>query len=404
MTALVLTINGREVNAEVEPRTHLADFVREAQNLTGTHLGCEHGVCGACTVLVDGVPVRSCITYAVCCSGASVTTIEGLEDDEITSELRAAFSREHALQCGYCTPGMLIAARDLVLRAQSAGERDVRLAMSGNLCRCTGYVGIVAAIRSVIAQRRARGIAAIPGAGRTALGPAGSDHGADVQLRAAAAGAISQAAGGADAQGVFAGEAKVPADFAPQAAFDTSFLVHRPADEVWSFFANTAAVASCLPGASITGDGSGRAVAGKMRIRVGPIAAEFDGTAEIERDPSTRSGTIRGSGRDRRSNSTTQGIIRYRLLPVEQQSTRVELSIGYRLTGVLAQFGRSELVRDVASRLIAVFARNLEQRLAGQAQAARPVSELNAVSLLFSVLAKRVRARLRRLLTRSGRR
>ena len=100
----------------VEPRTHLADFVRESQNLTGTHLGCEHGVCGACTILIDGVPVRSCITYAVACDGASVTTIEGLDDDEITTELRAAFSREHALQCGYCTPGMLISARDFVLR------------------------------------------------------------------------------------------------------------------------------------------------------------------------------------------------------------------------------------------------------------------------------------------------
>ena len=153
---LALKINGRNVNAEVEPRTHLADFVREAQNLTGTHLGCEHGVCGACTILVDGVPVRSCITYAVSCAGASVTTIEGLDDDEIAKELRAAFSREHALQCGYCTPGMLISARDLVLRAQSPSEHDVRVAMSGNLCRCTGYVGIIDAIRSVIGDRRVR--------------------------------------------------------------------------------------------------------------------------------------------------------------------------------------------------------------------------------------------------------
>ena len=119
MSVVSLTINGRAVSAEVEPRTHLADFIRETQNLTGTHLGCEHGVCGACTVLVDGVPVRSCITYAVACGGASVTTIEGLDDDEIGKELRTAFSREHALQCGYCTPGMLVSARDVVLRAQA---------------------------------------------------------------------------------------------------------------------------------------------------------------------------------------------------------------------------------------------------------------------------------------------
>ena len=99
MTAISLTINSRVIAAEVEPRTHLADFIRETQTLTGTHLGCEHGVCGACTVLLDGIPVRSCITFTAACSGANVITIEGLDDDEIGTELRAAFTREHALQC-----------------------------------------------------------------------------------------------------------------------------------------------------------------------------------------------------------------------------------------------------------------------------------------------------------------
>src|SRR6185437_16164982 len=177
MTTVSLIVNDRTVSAEAEPRMHLADFLRETQTLTGTHLGCEHGVCGACTVLADGVPVRSCITYVVACSGARVTTIEGLDDDEIGRELRAAFAREHAVQCGYCTPGMLISARDLVLRMPGSDEQDIRVAMSGNLCRCTGYVGIVRAVQSVIADRRARGIAAVPGAGRTALGPAGSGRG-----------------------------------------------------------------------------------------------------------------------------------------------------------------------------------------------------------------------------------
>jgi len=144
-----LTINGKSVTGEAEPRTHLADFLRESRDLTGTHLGCEHGVCGACTLLVDGVPIRSCITFAVACDGASVTTIEGLDDDEITRELREAFRREHALQCGYCTPGMLISARDLVARGVSADEHEIRVAMSGNLCRCGAYPNIVAAIRTI---------------------------------------------------------------------------------------------------------------------------------------------------------------------------------------------------------------------------------------------------------------
>jgi carbon-monoxide dehydrogenase small subunit len=177
VTMIALTVNARAVDAKVEPRTHLADFLRDSLNLTGTHLGCEHGVCGACTLLLDDMPARSCITYAVACDGARVTTIEGLDDDEITTELRAAFTREHALQCGYCTPGMLISARDLVLRLPVSDERSVRVGLSGNLCRCTGYVGIVRAVRSVIDARRKRGIQPVSGGGRSALGPVGSDRG-----------------------------------------------------------------------------------------------------------------------------------------------------------------------------------------------------------------------------------
>src|SRR3954464_14822829 len=114
MKHITLTVNGRPVQADVEPRTHLADFLRESQGLTGTHLGCEHGVCGACTLEVDGVPTRSCITYASACQGREVRTIEGFGADPVMAQLREAFSAEHALQCGYCTPGMLVTARDIV--------------------------------------------------------------------------------------------------------------------------------------------------------------------------------------------------------------------------------------------------------------------------------------------------
>ena len=154
MNEIGLTLNGRPVTARVEPRTSLADFVRESQRLTGTHLGCEHGVCGACTVTIDGVPMRSCITFAVSCEGAEVTTIEGFDDDETMEELRQAFTTHHGLQCGYCTPGMLITARDIVTRLPDADEKRVRLELAGNLCRCTGYVGIVRAILAVLERRR----------------------------------------------------------------------------------------------------------------------------------------------------------------------------------------------------------------------------------------------------------
>lgn len=148
-----LTVNGARVEATVPPRQHLGDFLRERELLTGTHLGCEHGVCGACTILIDGEPARSCITFAVACDGRSVTTVEGLDDDPLAAELREAFSAEHGLQCGFCTPGMLVAARDVVLRCPDADNQAIRTAMSGNLCRCTGYVGIVNAIRRVIDAR-----------------------------------------------------------------------------------------------------------------------------------------------------------------------------------------------------------------------------------------------------------
>ena len=145
-----LAINGRDIKAEVEPRLHLADFLRENQFLTATHIGCEHGVCGACTVLIDGAPARSCITFAVAADRAAITTLEGFENDPVMDVLREAFSEHHALQCGFCTPGMLMTARDIVTRVPEADENRIRQELSGNLCRCTGYVGIVEAVQSAL--------------------------------------------------------------------------------------------------------------------------------------------------------------------------------------------------------------------------------------------------------------
>ena len=153
MTELTLNINGEDVTSNVEPRLSLADFIRDHRRLTGTHLGCEHGVCGACTVLMNGEPVRACISFAVAADGTEITTIEGFDEDDPMAMLRQAFHENHALQCGYCTPGMLVAARDIVTRLPDADEDRVRLELAGNLCRCTGYVGIVNAILSVIEKR-----------------------------------------------------------------------------------------------------------------------------------------------------------------------------------------------------------------------------------------------------------
>jgi carbon-monoxide dehydrogenase small subunit len=151
MTAIRLTINGGEVFDDVAPRLSLADYLRERRNLTGTHLGCEHGVCGACTILVDGEPVRSCLALAVACNGCQVRTIEGFGSDPVMTALREAFHRRHGLQCGFCTPAMLITAHDLIRRGRARSEVEIRAGLAGNICRCTGYTNIVTAIADAAA-------------------------------------------------------------------------------------------------------------------------------------------------------------------------------------------------------------------------------------------------------------
>ncbi|UWU71767.1 2Fe-2S iron-sulfur cluster-binding protein [Bradyrhizobium sp. NC92] len=391
MTTIALQVNRRAVELPAEPRTSLADFVRDKLDLTGTHLGCEHGVCGACTVLLDGVPARSCITYAAACEGADVTTIEGLDEDEITTELRAAFTREHALQCGYCTPGMLVSARDLVLRLPDADERRIRVGLSGNLCRCTGYVGIVRAVQSVIEARRARNVAPVADGGRTVLGPAGSDRAASGRsdprpAQQALAPASESAAPGS-----------IP-DFIPATVLDQRFTLPHPPAKVFALFDDIAGIAACLPGVSLKSPPRPERVEGLIRVRLGPIAASFEGAARVERDPATLSGRIVGIGTDQRSHSATQGEIRYRLLAREDgAATAVELSIGYTLTGMLAQVGRPGLVRDLARRLVADFAANLDRHMSGMPSGQAAAAELSGWSIVSDVL----RARLARMFGRA---
>jgi carbon-monoxide dehydrogenase small subunit len=155
-----LTVNGEPVSERVDARKTLVDFLREDLALTGSHVGCEHGFCGACTVRVNGAIVRGCLMLAVQCDGGKVETIEGLSDTAEIADLQAAFAQRNALQCGYCTPGMLVAAQDLLLQAKKSGtvpSRDqIREHLSGNYCRCTGYHAIVDAVEAV-AQARAGG-------------------------------------------------------------------------------------------------------------------------------------------------------------------------------------------------------------------------------------------------------
>jgi carbon-monoxide dehydrogenase small subunit len=366
MNRVSLTINGRKIDSLVEPRTHLADFLREQQRLTGTHLGCEHGVCGACTVLLDGKPVRSCITFAVACHDRDVRTIESFEHDPLMNELREAFSLEHGLQCGFCTPGMLLTSHDLCRRKPGADEREIRAELSGNLCRCTGYVGIVNAVRRVI---DARAYTSEPGEGTPAQGP-----------RAALA---------AFTPDRVESQANEPLRLDGAIRIDEAVEIEAPVAEVWKALSDIPTAASCLPGAEVT-EVAGTAVKGRVQVKFGPMRASFSGAATIGRDDREMTGNIRGAGVDSLSKTRARGELTYRVMSAAQDgNARIEIRLSYTLTGPLAQFSRSGLVNDFAHRLIVDFGRNLKDRIARPAAPPR-VAEIRAGRLLLSVLWSRL--------------
>ena len=150
-----VTVNGTPRSGTVEPRKTLADFLRDDLGLTGTHLACEHGVCGACTVIIDDRAVRSCLQFAVQVEGASITTVEGLATDGELNPVQRAFMNEHGLQCGFCTPGFVVSATALLASNPDPSDQEIREGLSGNICRCTGYQGIIRAVRSAASEMRA---------------------------------------------------------------------------------------------------------------------------------------------------------------------------------------------------------------------------------------------------------
>ncbi|TPL23456.1 carbon monoxide dehydrogenase [Mesorhizobium sp. B2-4-9] len=389
MTKVEFKLNGRHVMAEVEARTHLGDFVHDHQRLTATHLRCEQGVCGACTILVDGMPVRSCITYAAQCAGAEVTTLEGLEHDPIMEALRAAFMAEHGLQCGFCTPGMLVTARDIVSRLPDADEERVRRELSGNLCRCTGYAGIVRAVRRVQQERR-RGLAGAPLI--TRLGPAGSHPQTDagVLVTSPRPAAVASAAPLPIADAVQAeGEVGLGTR---KANLETtlSFKVARPVNEVWATMEDIERVARCMPGASLVGPPVDGKIKGSVSVKIGPIATNFSGAGVVVRDEENRNGMLYGSARDKFSASSARAEVAYSVHADGDASTRVDLTVRALLAGPLAQFGRSGIVQDLIGRIAGEFAKRLEHNLVTGEDAPDSETSFNPVSLFLSVLKARI--------------
>lgn len=388
MKPVRLTVNGRAVSETVEPRTHLADFLRERLNLTATHLRCEQGACGACTLLIDGEPARSCITYAALCDGADITTLEGLENDPVIVALRRAFSEEHGLQCGYCTPGMLMTARDIIIRLPNADQTRIRTELSGNLCRCTGYVGIVRAVSRVVDEWRRGGELAGVVRQEGPLGPvgarpAGPDTARVTVAPAAAPSARPETSLGETALGL--GGRK------PNVEIQQSFTVSRSPSDVWTFFADIARVVPCLPGASLARPPEGELVEGRMAVKLGPITANFVGQARIRRDDAQQRGVITGAGKDQSGGSRAAGEVEYALEPIAGGETRVTLTIRALLVGPLAQFGRSGIVNDLVARITEAFALNLEARLSGAGDDQIVQAPLSAGALVWQVFVARLK-------------
>ncbi|WP_454007854.1 xanthine dehydrogenase family Fe-S subunit [Alcaligenes sp. Marseille-Q7550] len=394
MAEISIQVNGRTQTHEAEPRTHLGDFIREKGRLTGTNLSCEHGVCGACTVLVDGRPVRSCITFAGACDGHEVTTVEGYEGDPIMTRLRKAFSEHHALQCGFCTPGMLATSRDIVLRLPDADEARVRIELSGNICRCTGYQGITAAILSVLKALREQPDEQVQALRAMVVQHVPDDWSRDgfatfeaVQEEAAA---VAPAPAAAPAS---AGSADKGKGQAIQGGFEARF----PADQVWAFMKDLPKVAGCLPGAVIESQ-DGATVQGKIAIKFGPMSAAFKGQATLEQDDARRAAVLRGEGVDSLSQSRARGDVSYQVAPEGESRSRVDVELVYSLQGPLAQFSRSGLVQDFVRRMIAEFGKNVNLRLEKPlAEGEAPVAaEFNPVKMFFSILWDRFKGFFRR--------
>lgn len=375
-TTVDLVVNGTPVSETAEPRTHLADFLREDLLLTGTHLGCEQGVCGACTVFVDGRPTRSCITLAAACKGAEVRSVEGFDDDPLMLALRDAFKRHHGLQCGYCTPGMLVTGYDIVRRLPNADADRIRKELSGNLCRCTGYAGIVAAIVDVLennppAAKIQPQTRALQNSGTSAVEPIE---------------AISQTTSSVAAKTSGATSIPTKQSLAAAPTLSRTLAFEASTSEIWDIISDPEKIASCIPGARIDNITDDNLLQGQCAIAMGPIKAAFTGTAKMDLNEAEKSGHVIGRGKDGLSRSQLDGMLDFRVTGLPEGGTELALEMIYKLTGPLSQFSRPTLVAEIADRILGQVAASIEALAKGQEPDQTTQTNINGLSLLSAAL------------------
>ena len=382
MGDILITVNDEEIETNVEPRTHLADFLRENLRLTGTHLACEHGICGACTVLLDDEPVRSCLMFAIACNGRNVKTIEGFEDDIIMDQLRNNFNKEHALQCGFCTPGMLITARDVVLRSTNLNEEQVRIEMSGNLCRCTGYRGIIRAILNVISVRtqsscQKKSIKSISDV---------IDHKPFEPKKNPNIGSNN----------VDYDHINLAMNEKSMSQISNEFVVNHSHSYVWNLFNDIPSVVNCIPGASII-DYQENTVKGKLTAKLGPIQTEFTGSVLLNINENNDGGYINGSGTDSLSGTRAKGEIKFEVFEEKNNITRILLTIVYELQGPLMQFSRDGIIKEFIKNIITDFSKNLDVHLSNgsmNTENIKPAYKISMGKFLWRLFSEKIKYKL----------
>jgi carbon-monoxide dehydrogenase small subunit len=393
MTAVTFTVNGTEVALDVEPRLTLADALRHRLGLTGTHLGCEHGVCGACTVLVDGAAVRSCLLFCVQAAGAEVTTVEGLGDVDDLHPLQEAFRRHHGLQCGFCTPGFLMSAYELLRDGGDwRDDRHLRRELSGVLCRCTGYDGIVAAVAEVAAAHP-RGLPPPKALGRPitvrgAMLAPGEGHALEARRPEPAAPALPARL-----------DLTVP-EGPPTETVEVTTTIAPPVEDAWALLSDLGRASRCMPGVELERADREDAYSGHVRVHLGPMRLDFAGAARLlERDHERRAVRVIAAGRDP-SGSGVRADVVLGAKASERGGTVVRATAKLHLSGRAAQFGRS-IAGDVSRQLFNEFGACVERTLTtGDAEVPR---RLAGGALAWRVLRARALALLRRLLGRGKR-